>query len=151
MNTGKICSASEYLYLTDHALELPYHTHPFKIIFPSLLSNCTKSLQNENVIRLVRVILRIMLKTCPLDSKRTRTYCRKFIHSWILLYHIPSLICDKELQYPTGKWTCDSNFVFSFGCSKEMAALLLPVLHLSVHAHYIQAALHLTWIMLAEQ
>lgn len=113
MNTGKICSASQYLYLTDHALDLPYHTHPFKIIFLSLLSNCTKSLQKENVIRLVRVILRIMLKTGLLDSKTTRTYCRKFIHSSILLYHIPSLICYKELQYPTGKWTCDSNFEFS--------------------------------------
>lgn len=54
-----------------------------------------------------------MLKTCPLDSKTTRTDRRKFIHSWILQYPIPSFILDKEVQHSTGKWICDNNFEFS--------------------------------------
>lgn len=81
-----------------------------------------------------------MLKTCPLDSKTTRMDHRKFIHSWILLYHVPSFIWDKELQHPTGKWICNSNFEFPVSdaarrwqprCSQQftchsMEVLLLP-------------------------
>lgn len=84
-----------------------------------------------------------MLKTCPLDSKTTRTDRRKFIHSWILLYCILSFLWDKELQHPTGKWTCDNNFEFSVSdaarrwqcrCSQRftchsMELLLLPTTH----------------------
>lgn len=110
MNTGIIHCAFENPYLTHHAIQLPYHTHPFKTIFLLLMTNCAKSEHNENVIRLVRVILCITLKTCPFNGKITRTDHRKFTHSQILLCHIPSFIWDKELQRPTSKQICDNNF-----------------------------------------
>lgn len=78
-----------------------------------LMFDCT----NHNVMRmsleLVRMILHSMIKTCPFNSKTTRTDHRKFIHSWILLYHTPSYIWDEELQQPNAKQVCDNNFEFS--------------------------------------
>lgn len=79
-----------------------------------LMFDCT----NHNVMRmlleLVRMILHSMIKTCPFNSKTTRRDHRKFIHSWILLYHTPSYIWDEELQQPNAKQVCDNTMSSQF-------------------------------------